>query len=111
VGVGSQYGIATLDADREYLDGTKNYKLHLPPDVPARNFWSVMAYDPQTRSMLQTDQQFPGLNNMKGVTRLSHRPVRVKNINNNQILKAKFWEQGALLPSQPLLVAGLEGTA
>jgi len=27
-----------------------------------------MAYDPQTRSMLQTDQRFPGLNNVKAVT-------------------------------------------
>jgi len=68
VGAGSQYGAATMDVDGEYLDGGKNYKLHLPPDVPARDFWSLMAYDPQTRSMLQTDQQFPGLNNMKGVT-------------------------------------------
>ena len=68
VGAGSQYGIATLDADMEYLDGSKNYKLHLPPDVPARDFWSIMVYDPQTRSMLQTDQQYPGLNNIKGET-------------------------------------------
>jgi hypothetical protein len=68
VGVGSQYGIATMDADGNYLDGSENYKLHLPPDVPAKEFWSVMVYDPQTRSMLQTDQQFPGLNNMKGAT-------------------------------------------
>jgi hypothetical protein len=68
VGAGSQYGIATLDAGGDYLDGAKHYKLHLPPGVPAGNFWSVMVYDPQTRSMLQTDQQFPGLNDMKGVT-------------------------------------------
>ena len=67
VGVGSQYAIATLDAEGNYLDGSKNYKLHLPPNVPAKNFWSVLVYDPQTRSMLQTDQQFPGLNNMKEV--------------------------------------------
>src|SRR5208283_3351328 len=26
---------------------------------PAKNFWSVIVYDTQTRSMLQTDQQFP----------------------------------------------------
>lgn len=66
VGIGSQYGIATLDASGEYLDGNNVYKLHLPPHIPAKDFWSVMVYDPQTRSMLQTDQQFPGLNSMKG---------------------------------------------
>ena len=65
VGVGSQYGIASLDAAGQYLDGGKTYKLHLPPDVPAKDFWSVMVYDPQTRSMLQTDQQFPGLNSTR----------------------------------------------
>ena len=65
VGVGSQYGIASLDATGQYLDGGQTYKLHLPPDVPAKDFWSVMVYDPQTRSMLQTDQQFPGLNSTR----------------------------------------------
>ncbi len=67
VGIGSQYGIATLDASGEYLNGNNAYKLHLPPNIPAKDFWSVMVYDPQTRSMLQTDQQFPGLNSMKGI--------------------------------------------
>jgi len=65
VGVGSQYGVASLDAQGEYLDGSNTYKLHLPPNIPAKDFWSVMAYDPQTRSMLQTDQQFPGLNSTR----------------------------------------------
>ncbi len=65
VGIGSQYGIATLDADKAYLDGSKTYKLHMPPNVPAKDFWSVIVYDPQTRSMLQTDQQFPGLNSQR----------------------------------------------
>lgn len=65
VGVGSQYGVASLDAEGEYLDGSNTYKLHLPRNIPAKDFWSVMIYDPQTRSMLQTDQQFPGLNSTK----------------------------------------------
>jgi len=60
VGVGSQYAITEHDAAGQYLDGGKNYRLHLPPGIPAQDFWSVIVYDPQTRSMLQTDQQFPG---------------------------------------------------
>ena len=30
------------------------------------NYWSVVLYDPQTRSMLQTDEQFPSINNQTG---------------------------------------------
>jgi len=59
VGVGSQYAIAALDSESNYLDGGKNYRLNIPANPPAKNFWSVIVYDTQTRSMLQTDQQFP----------------------------------------------------
>ncbi|HCS44718.1 MAG TPA: hypothetical protein DIW52_18135, partial [Pseudomonas sp.] len=43
----------------------KNYRLHLPPNIPAKNFWSVVLYDNQTRSMLQTDQQFPSIGSQR----------------------------------------------
>lgn len=59
VGVGSQYAVAALDSESNYLEGAKNYKLTIPADPPAKNFWSLTVYDTQTRSMLQTDQQFP----------------------------------------------------
>ena len=68
VGKGSQYAIAYLDKDGNALDGSKTYKIHLPPNVPAKDFWSFTLYDNQTRAMLQTDQRFPGLdNNEKGL--------------------------------------------
>ena len=63
VGVGSQYALAATDANGQYLDGSQNYKLTIPKDVPAKDFWSLVVYDPQTRSMLQTDQPYPSKNN------------------------------------------------
>ncbi len=31
------------------------------PNPPAKDFWAITMYDTQTRSQLQTDQQFPTL--------------------------------------------------
>ena len=65
VGKGSQYAIAYLDHEGNPLDGSKTYRIHLPPNVPAKDFWSFTLYDNQTRSMLQTDQRLPGIDNVE----------------------------------------------
>ena len=65
VGAGSQYVMAFKGADGQMLDGGKTYKLHLPPNIPVKTFWSLVVYDNQTRSMLQTDQQFPSMGSQK----------------------------------------------
>ncbi|MGB7490880.1 MAG: DUF1214 domain-containing protein, partial [Thermoanaerobaculia bacterium] len=65
-GAGSQYAIAGLDSKHQPLDGAKTYKLHLPPNVPVKDNWSVTIYDTQTRSMLQTDEKFAGVNSLSG---------------------------------------------
>jgi hypothetical protein len=58
-GIGSQYIIATKDANGHPFDGAKTYRVILPPDIPAARFWSLTAYDTETRSMLQTPQRYP----------------------------------------------------
>jgi len=65
VGAGSQYALLNMDKNGEYMDGAKTYKLNIPANVPAKDFWSIVAYDPQTRSQLQTGQPFPGRNNQR----------------------------------------------
>jgi hypothetical protein len=64
VGEGSQYAGAFVDTKGNPLDGSKTYSLHMPPNIPAKDFWSLTLYDNQTRSMLQTDQQSPAVGSL-----------------------------------------------
>ena len=66
VGVGSQYAGTYIDSTGRPLDGGRSYQLTLPAGIPAKDFWSLVVYDTQTRSELQTDQQFPSLGSQKG---------------------------------------------
>jgi hypothetical protein len=67
------YGSATfyLDlaetADGEWLDGGKNYKLVMPPNVPVRDFWAITTYDLQTASYLRDIEPSSIDSNMKSV--------------------------------------------
>jgi hypothetical protein len=53
------YGSATFYLDNaetpdgEWLDGNKNYKLKVPPNVPVDDFWAVTVYDLETASYLR----------------------------------------------------------
>jgi hypothetical protein len=60
-GKGSDYGIAYVDSEKQPFDGGDTYKLHLPPNPPAKDFWAVTLYDTQTRSQLRTSQPYPSV--------------------------------------------------
>jgi len=61
VGGGSQYYGVYTDADGDALDGGRSYRLHYPPDIPVKNFWSVVVYDAASRSQLRNGQRFPSM--------------------------------------------------
>ena len=101
VGKGSQYAYTYRDSNGNPLDGARNYKVNVPKDVPAKDFWSFTLYDNQTRSMLQTDAQFPGIgSNDKNVVQnedgsydvyFGPKPLKGKESNWVQTVPGKGW--------------------
>lgn len=56
-GVGQAYlGAHELAADGSRFDGGNTYRLRVPPNAPAKQFWSVTLYDVDTRSFIQTKE-------------------------------------------------------
>lgn len=55
-GGGSVYWFGARDSGGAYLDGGSAYTLTVPLPVPAKLFWSVTAYDAQSRSQIATEQ-------------------------------------------------------
>jgi hypothetical protein len=53
---GSLYGLGPRDGTGAYLDRSKTYKLTVPQPAPAKLFWSVTVYDPESRGEIATDQ-------------------------------------------------------
>jgi hypothetical protein len=100
-GKGSDYAMAFLDSKKQPIDGAKNYKLHLPPNVPVNNFWAVTLYDTQTRSQLQTSTPLPTLGSQtKGVKKnadgsydiyFAPKPPKGKEGNWLQTIPGKSW--------------------
>lgn len=51
-GPGSVYIQSFKDQDGKWLDASHNYRLRVPANVPAKQFWSITVYDSATNSML-----------------------------------------------------------
>ncbi len=60
-GKGARYAIAFVDSEENPLTGDNNYRINLPPNVPAANFWSVTAYEAENASGLANGQPYPSL--------------------------------------------------
>jgi hypothetical protein len=53
-GVGTAYLTCFRDEDGKYLLGDKRYRLRVPANPPVKRFWAVTAYDPLSRSLLDS---------------------------------------------------------
>jgi hypothetical protein len=58
-GVGQTYVVSFVDKEGEPFDGAKSYRLHVPPNPPAKLFWSVTLYDIDTRVLIQNKTEKP----------------------------------------------------
>ncbi len=56
-GFGQAYLGAYRDKEGHAFDGGQNYRLHVPPNPPAKQFWSVTLYDADTRCLIQNKEQ------------------------------------------------------
>lgn len=64
-GVGQRYIASYKDADGAWLSGENTYRLHVPANPPAKQFWSATAYAEGTRQMVVTDQGRPDISSRK----------------------------------------------
>jgi hypothetical protein len=53
LGAGQFYLITIRDKDNEAYDGSKTYRLRVPPNVPVAQYWSVTAYDRETHALIK----------------------------------------------------------
>jgi hypothetical protein len=60
-GKGAKYIVGFTDSTGKPLSGGSTYKIDLPPNIPAANFWSVTLYEAENASGLANGQPFPSL--------------------------------------------------
>ena len=70
-GFGQAYLGGYRDKDGHAFDGGQSYRLHVPPNPPAKQFWSITLYNVDTRCLIQNKEQI--------ADRSSRMPDLVKN--------------------------------
>ena len=60
-GKGAKYMVGFTDSSGTPLSGGANYRLNLPPNIPAANFWSLTLYEAENASGYANGQPFPSL--------------------------------------------------
>jgi hypothetical protein len=58
-GIGQIYLCSFVDKEGHPFDGAKSYRIRVPPNPPAKLFWSVTLYEVVTRLLIQNPAQKP----------------------------------------------------
>ncbi len=89
---GQRYLESFKDKDGAWLEGAKQYHLHVPANVPAEQFWSVTVYDNLTRSLVVNHANRPAITsydkikfNADGSADLYFGPVAPQGLESNWI--------------------------
>ncbi|SDF86590.1 DUF1214 domain-containing protein [Terriglobus roseus] len=53
LGAGQMYLISIKDKDGNAFDGSKTYKLTVPPNAPVKQYWSLTAYDRELHTLIK----------------------------------------------------------
>lgn len=61
LGKASAYILGLHDTNGKLLSGKENYKLNVPANVPARDFWSIIAYSKKTKAFIYNDHDKMGI--------------------------------------------------
>ena len=77
LGTGQFYLMTPKDNKNEAFDGSKLYKLHLPPKVPIKLYWSITAYDRETHGLIIGMKYFSRASTTPGLQKNSDGSVDV----------------------------------
>jgi len=57
-GEGQWYLMARVDKDKQVLNGSKNYRLNVPVNVPVNQYWSITVYDAANHAFIRNFERF-----------------------------------------------------
>jgi hypothetical protein len=96
LGAGQFYLISIRDQDGRAFDGSKTYRLTVPPNPPVEQYWSATAYDRQTHALIK---------NVNRASRASNSDEVQKNANGSVDLyfgpKAPAGKESNWVPTDP----------
>jgi len=67
LGYGQAYLETSKDKAGNWLVGAKQYRIHIPANVPAKQFWSITLYDNVLRNPVITDQGSADISSRKDI--------------------------------------------